>query len=188
MVFLNYLPCQLSHQLPLQYPPINCHLYLMWAIFKPRLDTDGNIIIFYVCVCMCLQRRVSACLLVLVGVQPWEANTVGGCDYVTVDCGCHAAGIYNKYKFITNKLNRDSKQDFSSWRLFHNIYIFMLRYFWFHSMITTLVSCHVTHCGILFQGRSWSLWAGGDQALSFGKHVSVIKGAILHWCGGHKTE
>lgn len=72
--------------------------------------------------CLLLQRRGSACLLVLVGVQPWEASTRGGCDYVTVDC--HAPKVYDKYKLFVNLLNQDS-----------NVEAFMPRRFQFYNIV-----------------------------------------------------
>lgn len=93
-VFLNYQP---SHQLPYNSPlSIVIHfLEFLETKCEPLSNPDcaliGSILISNVCVSMCLllQRRGSACLLVLVGVQPWEASTQGGCDYVTVGATQH---------------------------------------------------------------------------------------------------
>lgn len=156
--------------------------------------------------CVLLQRRGSACLSVLVGVQLWEASTRGGCDYVMLHCGCHAVSIYTNINSLEKIFYAFSQNLWQIIVFICNMEHFIERSLQLHNsvssvfvmvsschsapqpdQITTHISCHVTHCGILFQGRSWSLWAGGDQALGFGKHVSDINGAMLQWCGGHKT-
>lgn len=71
-------------QLPCQQLPF------IFSVSHFQTLTDWHCTYFFVCMCVCLcvllQRKGSACLLVLVGVQPWEASTRGGCDYVTMDC------------------------------------------------------------------------------------------------------
>lgn len=61
-------------------------------------------------------------MLVLMGVQPWDGNTQGGCDYVTIDR--HAPSVYDKYKLFADMLNQDS-----------NVESFMLRHFQFYSTV-----------------------------------------------------
>lgn len=99
-------PLSAASPASLQRPLINCHLFLDFLecepVSNPDCELTDSVLISNVCVfvALLLQRRGSACLLVLVEVQPWEASTQGGCDYVTVDCGCHTPGISDKYKLV----------------------------------------------------------------------------------------
>lgn len=58
---------------------------ITWADYGERWS-----VVFLLVMCVLLQRRGSACLLDPVGAQLWEANTWGGCGYVTL-------AIYRKY-------------------------------------------------------------------------------------------